>query len=199
MSPATRSGIYQAFVDHLYNQAQPGDTVVFHFSGYGAQVRISDLTGGQETVRSLVPYNGFLPTEERPGLNDISEIELKMLLRQLKTKNITTVLDAGFVDMAMPLSGGLRSRARSTIVTGQMPAPFPLLSKERLIKESEAFPGVLLRGAAVDEVAIERQWNDFNAGAFSYVLTQYLWTAPAPVSVAQVIGRSQETLLRWGR
>ncbi|MGB7250852.1 MAG: caspase family protein [Phormidesmis sp.] len=195
---ATRSGIYQAFVDHLYNQAQPGDTVVFHFSGYGAQVRISDLTGGQETVRSLVPYNGFLPTEERPVLNDISEIELKMLLRQLKTKNITTVLDAGFVDMAMPLSGGLRSRARSAIVTGQMPAPFPLLSKERLGKESEAFPGILLRGAAVDEVAIERQWTDFNAGAFSYVLTQYLWTAPAPVSVAQAIGRSQETLLRWG-
>ena len=36
---ATRAGIYEAFVDHLYNQAQSGDVVVFHFSGYGAKVR----------------------------------------------------------------------------------------------------------------------------------------------------------------
>lgn len=193
---ATRSGIYQAFVDHLYNQAQPGDVVVFHFSGYGAEVRFEDAAEGQ-AVRSLVPVDGLLPNAGRPVLNDITEIELKDLLRQLKTQKITTVLDAGFVDIPVPLSGGLRSRARSAIVTGQPPAPFRLLEEARLAKKDAPFPGVLLRGADFDDVVIERQWNGFNAGAFTYVLTQYLWSAPAPVTVGQMLGRSQETLVRW--
>ncbi len=193
---ATRAGIYQAFVDHLYSQAQPGDVVVFHFSGYGAEVRFEDSAEGQ-AVRSLVPIDGLLPNAGRPVLNDITEIELKALLRQLKTQKITTVLDAGFVDIPVPLSGGLRSRARSAIVTGQPPAPFPLLEDARLAKKDAPFPGVLLRGADLDDVVIERQWNGFNAGAFTYVLTQYLWSAPAPVTVGQMLGRSQETLVRW--
>ncbi|MGC1310012.1 MAG: caspase family protein [Phormidesmis sp.] len=195
---ATRTGIYQAFENHLYNQANAGDLVVFHFSGFGAQVRIEDGTSELETVRSLVPYDGLLPTNSRPALNDISEIELKTLLKQLKTKNITTVLDVGFVDTPLPLSGGLRSRTRSVIASGQSPVPFPLLAEQKLSQESAPFPGVLLRGADPDGLVLERQWSDFNAGAFTYVLTQYLWTAPAPVSVSQAVGRSQETLLRWG-
>ncbi|MEL7141006.1 MAG: caspase family protein [Cyanobacteria bacterium J06631_9] len=195
---ATREGIYRAVVDHLIDQATAGDTVVVHFSGYGAQVRISDLTGGQAMQRSLVPVDGFLPTEKRPTFNDISEQELKTLLKQVKTKNITTVLDAGFVDIAVPLSGGLRSRARSEVVTGQLPAPFPLLSNQRLAKESEPFPGTLIRGANLDDVVLERPWNDFNAGAFTYVLTQYLWSAPAPVTEEIAVARSQEMLSRWG-
>lgn len=195
---ATRSGIYQAFIDHLYSQAKAGDTVVFHFSGYGAQVRVEDLLGEQETVRSLVPYDGLLPTESRPALNDISEVELKSLLKQLKTKQITTVLDAGFVNLPEPLAGGMRSRARSAVVTGQPPSPFTLLTKKQPFKASDPFPGILLRGADVDEVVLERHWNGFNAGAFTYALTQYLWSAPAPVTVGRALGRSQETLLRWG-
>lgn len=195
---ATREGIYQAFVDHLYQQAKAGDAVVFHFSGYGAQVRFSDLGGGQALRRSFVPVDGLLPTEARPALNDISEIELKGLLKQLKTKNVTTVLDAGFVDIAAPLSGGLRSRTRSEQVTGQQPAPFDLLVNQRPMTEADAFPGVLLRGAAIDDVVLERQWNDFNAGAFTYVMTQYLWSAPAPVTLERTVERSQEVLSRWG-
>ena len=195
---ATREGIYDAFVSHLYNQATSGDAVVLHFSGYGAQVRISDLAGGQATVRTLVPADGLLPTENRPALNDITEIELKGLLGLLKTKNVTTVLDAGFVDVRVPLSGGLRSRARSALVTGRLPAPFPLLTRKRPAKESAPFPGILLRGADVSDIVLERQWNNFNAGAFTYVLTQHLWTAPTPVTTKNSLLATQETLRRWG-
>ncbi|MEO0646511.1 MAG: caspase family protein, partial [Cyanobacteria bacterium J06650_10] len=100
---ATREGIYEAFVSHLQRQATAGDTVVFHFSGYGSQVQIKSLSqnaaANKATLRSLVPYDGTVPTDTRPALNDILEIELKALLKQLKTKNITTIIDAGFVDI----------------------------------------------------------------------------------------------------
>ncbi len=195
---ATRTGIYQAFASHLIDQAKSGDVVVVHFSGYGSQVRVDDEVGSQETLRSLVPHDGLLPTQSRPALNDILEIELKSLLKQLKTKKITTVIDAGFVDISAPLSGGLRSRYRTAIATGQRPDAFPLLASGRLAKPSDPFPGTLLRGAELDDSVIERQWNDFNAGAFTYVLTQYLWSASAPAMVKETLGRSQETLMRWG-
>ncbi len=195
---ATREGIYEAFVSHLQRQAVAGDVVLLHFSGYGSQVQVPDLKGAGTTMRSLVPYDGLVPTENRSGLNDILEVELKTLLKQLKTKNVTTVLDAGFVDIALPLSGGLRSRARSEVISGQLPAPFDLLADKNLEKESSPFPGILLRGAATTDVVLERQWEDFNAGAFTYVLTQYLWTAPAPVTTERSLARVQETLLRWG-
>ena len=195
---ATRQGIYQAFVDHLYAQAKAGDVVVVHFSGFGSQMRVEDSTGAQTLQRTLVPVDGALPTLRQPALNDISEVELKTLLRLLKTKNITTVLDAGFVDPGVPLSGGLRSRARFEIATGEPPAPFPLLADQRLMKADDDFPGILLRGASVDEVVLERQWHDFNSGAFTYVMTQYLWSAPAPVMTERVMARAQETLVRWG-
>lgn len=195
---ATRERIYRTFVDHLYSQVKAGDVVVVHFSGFGSQVRVNDGNGAQSIQRTLVPVDGALPMPNRPALNDISEVELKSLLRLLKTKNVTTVLDAGSVDIGVPLSGGLRSRSRSEIASGQPPAPFPLIANLRLMKESDDFPGILLRGGPVDEVVLERQWNDFNAGAFTYVMTQYLWSAPAPVMTERVMARAQETLVRWG-
>lgn len=210
---ATREGIYDAFVSHLLRQADAGDTVLFHFSGYGSRVQIKSLSQNtaqntdqsttqsrisQQTLRSLVPYDGLIPIETRPALNDILEIELKALLKQLKTKNITTVIDAGFVDIVLPLSGGLRSRARSEVITGQLPAPFELLTSQRPAKDTDTFPGTLLRGADISDVVLERQWNDFNAGAFTYVLTQHLWNAPSPANTKRSMARVQETLLRWG-
>ena len=208
---ATREKIYDAFLNHLQRQATADDVVFFHFSGYGSQVQPKSLPGENLTerltdnlpsklaaLRSLVPYDGIVPTEQRPTLNDILEIELKALLNQLNTKNVTTVLDAGFVGFALPLSGGLRSRTRSEVITGQLPASFDLLSDQPPAQESDPFPGLLLRGADVSSTVLERQWNNFNAGVFTYVLTQYLWTAPAPVTTKKSLERAQETLVRWG-
>jgi len=202
---ATRAGIYEAFADHLYSQAKSGDIVVFHFSGYGAKVQFIEPAASKlkqepekDVVRSLVPFNGFVPRTNDVAINDISEIELKSLLKQLKTKQITTIIDAGFVDIPVPLSGGLRSRHRPEVALGVRPSPFSLIANERLAKESDPFPGTLLRGGALEEAVMERPWDGFSAGAFTYVLTQYLWSAPSPLSAELVIGRSQETLVRWG-
>ena len=54
---ATRQGIIDAIQGHLTDQARFGDVVVFHFSGYGSQIR---LDSQPETLRnSLVPVDGF--------------------------------------------------------------------------------------------------------------------------------------------
>lgn len=192
---ATRQTICETFIEHLCQQAQPGDIVVFHFSGYGSQVRLADR---QMLTRSLVPVDGHLPTEAQPSLKDISEATLKQLLKLLKTQQVTTVLDAGFVDAEVSLVGSLRVRARPTIPTGE-PEPALVLPSGLAVPDVPSrFPGILLRAAAPQETVIERQWDGFSSGAFTYVLSQYLWSATPPVTMRWAMERTSETLSRWG-
>ena len=115
---ATRQAITEAFQSHLAEQARFGDVVVFHFSGYGSQIR---LDSQPEALRnSLVPVDGFLPTENNPIINDLFEDTLGLLLKLLKTQQVTTVLDLGHADLGKILWGNLRVRSRPNIPTGQL-------------------------------------------------------------------------------
>ena len=53
---ASREQIETAFLKHLTEQAQPGDVVVFHFSGYGRRVKLE--TSPEAVLNSLVPVDG---------------------------------------------------------------------------------------------------------------------------------------------
>lgn len=65
---ATRANIETAFVEHLTEQAQPDDVVLFHFSGYGSQIKmplVSDIQAGKETDDSVAfrLENSFVPVD----------------------------------------------------------------------------------------------------------------------------------------
>ncbi|HEY7510715.1 MAG TPA: caspase family protein, partial [Vicinamibacteria bacterium] len=87
---ATRAGIIAA-LQARSAAAEPGDIVVFHYSGHGANMRDvsgDELDGRDETI---VPHDS-----REPGVFDISDDELNGLLRELtrKTQNVTVVLDS---------------------------------------------------------------------------------------------------------
>lgn len=190
---ATRQNLLAAVADHLVQQAQAGDVVLLHFSGYGSQVRLSDQP--EDLRRSLVPVDGLLPSEERPAFQDILQDELRGQLRSLKTHRITTLLDAGYRDLGQVRWGTLRVRSRPTIPTGTLAA-------ERLAALSPAesdsgWPGLLLRAATPDRLVLEGNWADFSAGAFTYALTQTLWETLPPTSLQVVFSQVQEQLQRW--
>ncbi|MFM8306458.1 MAG: caspase family protein, partial [Microcystis aeruginosa] len=58
---ATRENILQAFEEHLIKWAQPGDVVVFHFSGHGSQVFDPDQIFQDGQVSTIVPVDSILP------------------------------------------------------------------------------------------------------------------------------------------
>ena len=75
-SKATRENIETAFIEHLTEQAKAGDVVVFHFSGYGSQVKLTEESQIDNAVRlsnSLVPVDSILPTKGTPTANDLLE------------------------------------------------------------------------------------------------------------------------------
>ncbi|MGD1922028.1 MAG: hypothetical protein ACFCAD_25925 [Pleurocapsa sp.] len=67
-------------------------------------------------------------------------------------------------------------------------------------------PGVVFSASGKNQVAVERQWDDFSAGLFTQALTQHLWQitpnnkvqvalAQTAASVEQVMGRQQQPTL----
>ncbi|MBW4652337.1 MAG: caspase family protein [Kaiparowitsia implicata GSE-PSE-MK54-09C] len=191
---STRVGVETAFQQHLIDQAQPDDSVVFHFSGLGSRVR---LGADQVEVSTLVPFDGVMPSDDAPTIRDLPEETLLLLGRSLPSSNFTAIIDAGVADMGAPLVGNFRVRSRPHVPSGQLHAEEQALQEqlsnalaETRRKRNDALPGAWLRAASSDGsgrgLALEGQWNGFAAGLFTYALTQYLWqvTEPQTVQVA---------------
>ncbi len=170
---ATRANIEAAFLSHLTDQARPGDVVVFHFSGYGGQVRpvessaeaIAPAEGSDDGLdgrlqMSLVPYDGLLPAAASPVVNDLTEETLLLLLRSLSTQQVVTVLDTGYRAHTSGLLGNFRVRARSQVIQGSL-SPEAIAFQDSLLTQLKSsrdqtrvrrlfgqLPGVVLSAAS---------------------------------------------------
>ena len=100
---ATRENIETAFVEYLKEPAEIDDIVLFHFSGYGSQVKlprsVTEETLAQSLVKnntseeitdyrlvnSLVPVDSSIPNKGKPAANDLLQSTLLGLGRSLKT------------------------------------------------------------------------------------------------------------------
>lgn len=199
-SQASRENIETAFVEHLTEQAKAGDVVVFHFSGYGSRVNMSQESSVDEPLKlqnSLVPIDGTLATKGTAIANDLLEETLVMLVRSLATDRVTMVLDTSHTSTKGVLHGNLRVRSCPN-PPAEAPNPGELAFQEQLrlrsnplvdrLKNAEnpnQIPGIVLTAAGPKELATEGLWNGFSAGLFTYALTQYLWQA-APATTVQI-------------
>ncbi len=100
----TRTNILRVFKEHLIAQAQPGDVVVFHYSGHGALVKDPNPLNTPECKQAnncdfngtIVP-NDPLPSQEKGSeiiVPDIMGRTLFLLMEAIKTENLTVVLDS---------------------------------------------------------------------------------------------------------
>ncbi|NJL87317.1 MAG: caspase family protein [Leptolyngbyaceae cyanobacterium SM1_1_3] len=202
---ATRQGIVSAFQSHLIDQAQPGDVAVFHFSGYGSRFRLASEP--KLVQNSLVPVDGYLPTEANPQIQDLTEEALKLLIGAVKTRQFTSVIDAGFLDIGRLLWGNLRVRSRPNAPTGELSLDLQRLqetlgfsgkaNRENEANGSKELPGTVLAAAAPHQLALEGRWQGFDAGIFTYALTQHLWELQPAQTLQFVLSRTAETMHQW--
>lgn len=204
---ATRDAIERAFIEHLTEQATSDDVVVFHFSGYGRQVKVPQAQGLENReyrlANSLIPSDGILPNKGTPATNDLLEETLILLGRSLATDKLTMVLDTSYHATGRAFQGNLRVRS------------FPNLA-ERLNLEELAFQeqlqrrfktglspwqrsdiplsGTILSAAAKERVATEMALDGFNTGLFTYALTQYLWESEPASRVIVAMTRTAEQM-----
>lgn len=211
---ATRENIETAFVEHLSEQAQADDVVVFHFSGYGGQVKmplaIDDQTAEvvaepdtYQLVNSLMPVDGILTTKGTPAANDLLQDTLLLMAQSLPTNKFTIVLDTSFNKTSQSRRGNLKIRSLNQIA--EKLAPQEVAFREQLLLKLSAqklkptkrllsIPGVVLSAAGKNQVAAEGHWNGFSAGLFTYALTQYLWQIAPTNKLRLVLQRTAETV-----
>ncbi|HAX77730.1 MAG TPA: peptidase C14 [Cyanobacteria bacterium UBA11372] len=182
---ATRSGIIAAFEEHLIKQAKPNDIVVFHFSGHGSRVIDPNPINNKKLNSTLVPIDTF--TETPNIVRDIMGQTLFLLMSAVPTENLTIVLDSCY-------SGGgdrgnlvIRS-ARLDRGGDKQASPEEFEYQQKWLKQLNLSPqefqqrrekgiakGVALTAAKDNQFATDAPFSGFSAGAFSYLLTRYLW------------------------
>ncbi len=188
----SRQNILDAFENHLIKQAKPGDVVVFHFSGHGSRViDPNPLPGSNGLNGTMVPPDRT--SEDGSGkVRDIMGKSLFLLMYALKTENVTVVLDSchsggGTRDKeevmfrALSRQGGGNDEATQEEFDYQeqwlsrlnlTPTKFHELREQGIAK------GVALGSAKQDQLATDAPFEGFHAGAFTYLLTRYLWQQP---------------------
>lgn len=219
-----RATLLEAFQTHLVKQAKPGDVVVFHFSGHGSLVKdpnplpelFKNENGVSTRVQNQGGVNGTLVPNDRftadPNqVQDIMGKSLFLLTYGLKTDNVTLILDS--CHSGGGTRGNLLFRSTSSRQDGldtASPSQVELAFQEKLMKdlglsESEfqrlrqqgIAKGVAIGSAQYDQLSADAPFDNeaFYAGAFTYLLTRYLWQQ----SVDEAIGTVFVNLARSTR
>ncbi|MEM9217642.1 MAG: caspase family protein [Cyanobacteria bacterium P01_F01_bin.150] len=210
-----RDTIIQTFREHLIAQARPGDVVVFHYSGHGSRVVDPNPIYSENNLNGTIVTNDPIPQTvldeaQRTGelvVPDIMGRTLFLLMRSLRTENVTVVLDS------CHSGGGLRGNNRvraadrlSDRVGGTSiefkPSDADLALQETLLanlddysfkqfqsdREKGIAKGIGIGSAQFSQQAIDMTFDGFYAGAFTYLLTRYLWQMPGstPTNTVQV-------------
>ncbi|NET39961.1 MAG: caspase family protein [Cyanothece sp. SIO1E1] len=210
---ATRQGILDAFHEYLFKQARDGDIVVFHYSGHGAQVQEFDrmqafLSGlNIDCIDDSCQNSTIVPVDyASAGQNVVQDImghTLFLMRSALPTDNITFILDCCYSGGGKRGNVVMRSRVTDLeIQTRQAPqivpqewdyqsqwlshlgwGPQEFIDKIR----SPEGKGIIVTSAKRNQQSADYNFDKFHAGAFTYLLTQYLWQETTPLSVSQTI------------
>ncbi len=204
----TRAGLIEAVESHLIAQAKPGDVVVFHFSGHGAQVvnPYNPLGNPRERLNStFVPSDRTAEIQEGQAMvSDIMGASLFLWMSAINTENITVVLDS------CHSGGGKRGNLTIRAIPG---GDYPSLeereyhqewvsklgiSPEKFVEDRQkgVAKGVVIASAAATQLAADTPFEGFFAGAFTYALTQYLWQQTGSHVVQTVLGNVARTTTR---
>ncbi|GAA6616751.1 caspase family protein [Scytonema sp. NUACC26] len=181
---ATRQKILQAFDEHLIKQAKPGDVVLFHFSGHGSRVKDRDKDMPDGVNGTIVPVDSSLPPNGGV-VQDIMGHTLFLLMYALQTENVTVVLDCCHSGGTKRGNFAVRSRDGGS---NFLPSPAEYEKQGKLLaktglsqtefinkRRQNVAKGIVIAAAKRDQFAVDGQFSDFSAGAFTYALTQYLW------------------------
>lgn len=208
---ASRRNILGAFNEYLYEPAQAGDVIVFHFSGHGDRVRESERM--REFVnrlgRNCIDSDKCLNTaiapfrydeDEANGVQDIMGHTLLLMRAALAqiTDNVTFVLDCCYAgggkrgnaimrslnSAAVESRDGLRQIFEDEWQYQQQLLDVLGWNTDRFVAEiqSSQGQGFFVGAARSYQLAADYSFNGFIAGAFTYLLTQHLWQFTSPLA-----------------
>ncbi|TVQ23289.1 MAG: DUF4384 domain-containing protein [Leptolyngbya sp. DLM2.Bin15] len=193
----SRENILRVFQEHLIDQAKDGDVVVFHFSGHGSRVAdFSSLDTDECRQNDDCHLNGTLVpndpvTQSSDGetsvVADIMGRSLFLLTHAIQTNNVTMVLDSCYSGAGTRGNTIVRAIPRLThrsaeISAAELELQQQFLSRARIsledfedLRQRGIANGMAIGSARREQLALDYSFDGFHAGAFTYLLTRYLW------------------------
>lgn len=192
---ATKNNIKDSFNSHLIQQAKPGDVAIFHFSGYGSRIKYQEELEEKE-VYKLKNFLVAVDSTIAPNTveNELLEETIYSLLGSIPTENAIAILDTSYINQSNSLLGNLRIRSRFNPNILQISQDDVILPDNLAKKSNLNSSGIILKAAGENQVATEGQWNSFNAGLFTYSLTQQLWIATPETTLRFSFDRTAEII-----
>jgi len=167
---ATRAAFDRAWQDML-KQAQPGDTLIFTFSGHGGQLSDIIPLGEVDKYDEMLMFYDFHPTQPLQG--SIVDDEMHGLLKKASADyNLVVIVDACHASgttrsIAQPL-GKTRNGGR---YVAQANLPIFLQREDtELPRKVTRITGVVRDSLKIQETTIDNQWH----GALSWAFAQAL-------------------------
>jgi hypothetical protein len=187
---ASRDLIEKAFFEHLTSQCKPGDVVFLHFSGYGSRIK---------SANALIPTDGYVNVKSSQVANYLLEDTLLLMLRSLPTDKVFAVIDASYNSPNINPSCGLTIRTQLTDTGIDITASEIDLQKQLKNKIATTPPPLVLSAtSSLKQSAAEVQMTGFNAGLFTYALTQFLWENTPATSIQMGLGKIENTIQQLG-
>ncbi|MEO0825001.1 MAG: caspase family protein [Cyanobacteria bacterium J06642_9] len=199
---ATRENILTLYDEHLIKQAGDGDVVVFHFSGHGGRVEELDVCDTDACQNStLVPYDYAAETEGET-VQDIMGHTRFLMDSAFQTENVTIVLDCCYSGGGKRGNVVMRSRFSDQDLRGGPTTISPTeldyqqawlsrlgWSEDEFIDKRRAgvAKGAVITSSKANQRSADYQFEGFAAGAFTYLLTKYLWQQTGTQAVEQTI------------
>lgn len=181
-SNATRTGIEAALQEYLPNLVKPGDGVIFHFSGYGTQVKSGGVLETAENA--LIPIDG---DGDGKVSNYLLEDTVLLLLRSLRVQGLA-IFDTGYHGIESHPFGGFLSRSvpyRPGINVTDDELALHKSLKNQVLRDTS----VITLRASDDRNTTVREVDlpGLTAGAFTYAFTQYFWSHDPAVTVQRCL------------
>ena len=201
---ATGSNLKLAMEEHLVAQVRSGDVVVCHFSGYGTQTpqggnalvlfdRILPLDQWGTWLRSLpTPYiTTILDTSFTPTPAAFPAHLKPRSLPRLAIAESQEAKTSGEPQEFLEPTADRKSQKSLALTADSEPEKSPESKEIRASPSSIAsktnnpepkpiplpLPGISIEAGAIGQIAIEKSWDGFSAGLFTYAFTQALWQA----------------------
>ena len=200
---ASRENILNQFENHILNQAGPNDIVVVAFSGHGSPLQ--DPTNPNQMTTGFVPHN--FNVNSNGVSNFITGTTFFLLRSSLKTNKATFIFDCCYAENIKRTDGLVRSTGIRFGVVISKPSPEEKDYQQQIMRQlnlnaatlnqnrlnQKGTKGILLAAAAENQMALDSNLTEtLNAGAYTKLLTEILWSNPETSfeSVAQSVSLS---------
>ncbi len=207
----TRDGILTSFEEHIIKQAKAGDVVVIHYSGHGSRVVDKDKDETDGLNSTFIPIDQTIIEQENQKLvSDIMGRTLFLLMSAINTENVTVVLDSCHSGGGKRGNLTMRSLTRAGDPYKYYPNNQELEYQQQWLsrlnmseaefkqkRQESIAKGIVIASAKRNQLAADAPFEGFHAGAFTYLMTQYLWQETGNKKISSMLANVSRTTTNY--